>query len=126
MSAPPAGRDSATAPLAPGLFFAGLARLCRQKKNSAPPSAPDNGSDSGAGRCVAGLVTNVHHDDGTGPAGLASTAGDPDRDIEELTLRLHEQQRQILTARLDVLEVLTEISAAVKPERPEELYSLVP
>ena len=57
---------------------------------------------------------------------VASIAGDPDRDIEELTLRLHEQQRQILTARLDVLEVLTEISAAVKPERPEELYSLVP
>ena len=110
----------------PGYFLPGSRDYADKKKNSAPPSAPDNGSDSGAGRCVAGLVTNVHHDDGTGPAGLASTAGDPDRDIEELTLRLHEQQRQILTARLDVLEVLTEISAAVKPERPEELYSLVP
>ena len=50
--------------------------------------------------------------------------GDPDREVEELTLRLHEQQREILSARLDVLEVLTEISAAVKPERPEDLYSL--
>ncbi len=49
--------------------------------------------------------------------------GDPDREVEELTLKLHEQQREILAARLDVLEVLTEISAAVKPERPEELYS---
>jgi hypothetical protein len=53
-------------------------------------------------------------------------AGDPDREVEELTLKLHEQQREILAARLDVLEVLTEISAAVKPERPEELYSLQP
>ena len=52
--------------------------------------------------------------------------GDPDREVEELTLRLHEQQREILAARLDVLEVLTEISAAVRPERPEELYSLQP
>jgi hypothetical protein len=51
---------------------------------------------------------------------------DADRDVEELTLRLHEQQREILAARLDVLEVLTEISAAVKPERPEDLYSLAP
>ena len=50
--------------------------------------------------------------------------GDPDREVEELTLRLHEQQRAILSARLDILEVLTELSAAVKPERPEELYSL--
>ena len=57
---------------------------------------------------------------------VESIAGDPDRDIEELKVRRHEQQRQILTARLDVLEVLTEISAAVKPERPDELYSLVP
>lgn len=55
---------------------------------------------------------------------VRAIAGDPDRDVEELTLRLHEQQREILAARLDVLEVLTEISAAVKPERPEELYSL--
>ena len=54
---------------------------------------------------------------------VRSIAGDPDREVEELTLRLHEQQREILAARLEVLEVLTEISAAVKPERPEELYS---
>lgn len=55
---------------------------------------------------------------------VRAIGGDPDREVEELTLRLHEQQREILAARLDVLEVLTEISAAVKPERPEELYSL--
>lgn len=52
---------------------------------------------------------------------LPSTA---DRDIEEYTLRLWELQREILTARLDVLEVLTEISALVKPREPQELYSL--
>ncbi|MFC5499523.1 hypothetical protein ACFPOE_18400 [Caenimonas terrae] len=55
---------------------------------------------------------------------VRNIAGDPDREVEELTLLLHEKQREILSARLDVLEVLTEISAAVKPERPEELYSL--
>ena len=55
---------------------------------------------------------------------VRGVAGDPDREVEELTLRLHEQQREILAARLDVLEVLTEISAAVKPDRPEDLYSL--
>lgn len=47
-----------------------------------------------------------------------------DRDVEELTLRLHEMQREILVARLDVLEVLTQISALVKPREPQELYSL--
>ena len=57
---------------------------------------------------------------------VRNIAGDPDREVEELTLKLHEQQREILTARLDVLAVLTELSAAVKPERPEELYSLTP
>jgi hypothetical protein len=57
---------------------------------------------------------------------VSSIPGNPDRDVEELTLLLHEKQREILAARLDVLEVLTEISAAVKPERPEELYSLAP
>ena len=57
---------------------------------------------------------------------VPSIAVDPDRDVEELTLLLHEKQREILAARLDVLEVLTEISAAVKPERPEELYSFAP
>jgi hypothetical protein len=55
---------------------------------------------------------------------VSSIGGDPDRQVEELTLLLHEQQREILNARLDVLEVLTQISAAVKPERPEELYSI--
>ena len=57
---------------------------------------------------------------------VPSIAADPDRDVEELTLLLHEKQREILAARLDVLEVLTEISAAVKPDRPEELYSFAP
>jgi hypothetical protein len=57
---------------------------------------------------------------------VRTIAGDADRDVEELTLLLHEKQREILAARLDVLEVLTEISAAVKPERPEDLYSLSP
>ena len=54
-------------------------------------------------------------------ASLPSTA---DRDVDELTLRLWELQREILTARLDVLEVLTQISALVKPREPQELYSL--
>jgi hypothetical protein len=49
---------------------------------------------------------------------------DADRDVEELTLRLHELQREILSARLDVLEVLTQISSVVKPREPSELYSL--
>ncbi|MDB5858168.1 MAG: hypothetical protein JWQ76_1857 [Ramlibacter sp.] len=53
-----------------------------------------------------------------------SVLPDADRDIEELTLRLHEMQREILLARLDVLEVLTQISALVKPREPQELYSL--
>jgi hypothetical protein len=57
---------------------------------------------------------------------VASIPGDPERSVEEMTLLLHEKQREILAARLDVLEVLTEISAAVKPERPEELYSIAP
>ncbi|MBC5785700.1 hypothetical protein H8N03_22355 [Ramlibacter sp. USB13] len=55
---------------------------------------------------------------------VASLPVDADRDVEELTLRLWELQREILTARLDVLEVLTEISAIVKPREPGELYSL--
>jgi hypothetical protein len=53
-----------------------------------------------------------------------SSLPDADRDIEELTLRLWELQREILGARLDVLEVLTQISALVKPREPRELYSL--
>mgnify|MGYP001627363596 CR=1 FL=1 len=53
-----------------------------------------------------------------------STLPDADRDVEELTVRLYELQREILTARLDVLEVLTQISAVVKPREPGELYSL--
>jgi hypothetical protein len=53
-----------------------------------------------------------------------STLPDADRDVEELTLRLVELQREILTARLDVLEVLTQISALVKPREPAELYLL--
>ena len=53
-----------------------------------------------------------------------SVLPDADREIEELTLRLHEMQREILLARLDVLEVLTQISALVKPREPQELYSL--
>lgn len=53
-----------------------------------------------------------------------SSLPDADRDVEELTVRLYELQREILSARLDVLEVLTQISAAVKPQAPGELYSL--
>jgi hypothetical protein len=49
---------------------------------------------------------------------------DADRDVEEFTLQLVELQREILTARLDVLEVLTQINALVKPREPQELYSL--
>ncbi|MDB5899612.1 MAG: hypothetical protein JWP41_3214 [Ramlibacter sp.] len=55
---------------------------------------------------------------------VASLPSDADRDVEELTLRLYELQREILTARLDVLEVLTQLSALVKPREPQELYSL--
>jgi hypothetical protein len=55
---------------------------------------------------------------------LASIPGDPDRDVEELSLELQELQRQILEARLDVLEQLAHISALVKPREPQELYSL--
>jgi len=55
---------------------------------------------------------------------VASLPAGADRDAEEQTLRLWELQREILTARLDVLEVLTEISALVKPREPQELYSL--
>jgi hypothetical protein len=55
-----------------------------------------------------------------------SVLPDADRDVEELTLQLHEMQREILNARLDVLEVLTQISALVKPREPKELYSLAP
>lgn len=53
-----------------------------------------------------------------------SALPDADRDIEDLTLRLHEMQREILSARLDVLEVLTQLSAVVKPKEAAELYSL--
>jgi hypothetical protein len=53
-----------------------------------------------------------------------SVLPDADRDVEDLTLRLVEMQREILLARLDVLEVLTQISALVKPREPQELYSL--
>jgi hypothetical protein len=55
---------------------------------------------------------------------VASLPMDADRDVEELSLQLVELQREILTARLDVLEVLTQISALVKPREPAELYSL--
>lgn len=55
---------------------------------------------------------------------VASLPTDAERDVEELTLRLWELQREILTARLDVLEVLTQVSALVKPREPQELYSL--
>lgn len=55
---------------------------------------------------------------------IASLPSDADRDAEEFALRLWELQRDILTARLDVLEVLTQISSVVKPREPSELYSL--
>jgi hypothetical protein len=57
---------------------------------------------------------------------VSSIAGDPDRDVEELSLLLHEKQREILSARLDALQVLTELSALVKPQQPAQLYSLAP
>ncbi|HEX2544359.1 MAG TPA: hypothetical protein VHL79_05750 [Ramlibacter sp.] len=57
---------------------------------------------------------------------VASLPDTADRDVEEFTLRLVELQREILTARLDVLEVLTQVSAMVKPREPQELYSLRP
>lgn len=55
---------------------------------------------------------------------VASLPGDPERDVEELSLQLQELQRQILDARLDALELLTQLSALVKPRDPQELYSL--
>ncbi|MEJ8840322.1 TolC family protein [Ramlibacter sp. AN1133] len=55
---------------------------------------------------------------------VASLPGDPERDVEELSLQLQELQREILVSRLDVLEVLTQLSALVKPREPQELYSL--
>jgi hypothetical protein len=55
---------------------------------------------------------------------VSAIPGDPDRDVEEAMLRLHELQRDILTARLDVLEVLMQVSALVKPREPSEMYSL--
>jgi hypothetical protein len=55
---------------------------------------------------------------------IGSLPSDADREVEEQTLRLYELQREILAARLDVLEVLTQISALVKPREPRELYSL--
>ena len=55
---------------------------------------------------------------------VASLPGDPDRDVEELTLQLQELQREILSSRLDVLEVLTQLSGLVKPRDPQELYSV--
>jgi hypothetical protein len=55
---------------------------------------------------------------------IAALPDDPDRDVEEFSLQLQELQREILGARLDVLEVLTQISALVKPRDPRELYSL--
>jgi hypothetical protein len=57
---------------------------------------------------------------------VASLPGDADHDVEELTLRLYELQREILSARLDLLEALTQISALVKPTQAQELYSLSP
>jgi hypothetical protein len=57
---------------------------------------------------------------------VASLPGDADHDVEELTLRLYELQREILSARLDLLEALTQISALVKPKQAQELYSLSP
>jgi hypothetical protein len=55
---------------------------------------------------------------------VSSLPGDPDREVEEFSLQLQELQREILTSRLDVLEVLAQLSALVKPRDPQELYSL--
>jgi hypothetical protein len=55
---------------------------------------------------------------------LAAIPGDPERDVEELSLQLQALQREILASRLDVLEVLAQLSALVKPRDPQELYSL--
>ena len=57
---------------------------------------------------------------------VTAIGGDPDREVEEMVLLLHEKQREILSARLDALDALTQISALVKPRQPEELYSLKP
>lgn len=57
---------------------------------------------------------------------VTTIGGDPDREVEEMVLLLHEKQREILSARLDALEALTQITALVKPRMPEELYSLKP
>ena len=57
---------------------------------------------------------------------VTGLGSDPEREVEEMVLLLHEKQREILTARLDALEVLTQISALVKPRQPDELYSLAP
>jgi hypothetical protein len=55
---------------------------------------------------------------------LASLPGDPEREVEEYSLQLQELQREILVERLEVLEVLVQLSALVKPRDPQELYSL--
>lgn len=55
---------------------------------------------------------------------IASLPVDADRDVEALSLQLLDLQRQILSARLDTLEVLTQISALVQPRDPGELYSM--
>ncbi|MBC7436722.1 MAG: hypothetical protein H7332_11710 [Bdellovibrionales bacterium] len=57
---------------------------------------------------------------------VRTIGGDPDREVEEMVLLLHEKQREILNARLDALEALTQISALVRPRQPDELYSLKP
>jgi hypothetical protein len=55
---------------------------------------------------------------------VASLPADADRDVESLSLQLLDLQRQILSARLDLLEILTQVSALVRPREAAELYSI--
>jgi hypothetical protein len=55
---------------------------------------------------------------------VPSLAGEPDRDLEDLSVQLQEMQTQILSARLDVFALLMQISALVQPRDAKELYSL--
>jgi hypothetical protein len=55
---------------------------------------------------------------------VAALAGQPDLDLEDLSVQLQELQTQILSARLDVFALLMQVSALVQPRDPQELYSL--
>lgn len=48
----------------------------------------------------------------------------PERKVEELTIYMFEKERDILLARMDILEIMTEFSALIKPEKTEDWYLL--